>query len=305
MSAPGLSVVVVAWRAREDVRALAGTIPADPRFELVVVDNSGDVDVGAPAGDAGRVRVVAPGRNLGFAAGCNAGARAARAPCLLFLNPDARPAPDALTRLLAAFARHPGAAGLAPRLIGEDGAPQWSWQLRRLPAPWALLAHAFFWNPVRGPRREPGAGEPVAQPAAAALALRRSAFEAVGGFDEDFFPAWFEDVDLARRLAARGLTVVYAPEAVFTHRGGASVPALGYGGFLAAYDRNLALYLRRHHGRGWELAFRALVPVGALVRLLALPLRRPRRAASRAEAAAALLAAARAAAAGWPDGAAR
>lgn len=299
MSAPELSAVVVAWRAREDALALAAAFPADPRFELVIVDNSGEIT--APAGGSGRVALVAPGRNLGFAAGSNAGARAARAPRLLFLNPDARPAPGALERLLDAFARHPEAAGQAPRLVGEDGAPQWGWQLKPLPSPWALLAHAFFWNPTRGPRREPAAGSVVEQPAAAALALTRAAFDAVGGFDEGYYPAWFEDVDLARRLAARGLRVVYAPESVFVHRGGGSVPALGYGGFLAAYDRNLARYLRRHHGRAWELAFRALVPVGALARLVLLPLRRPRRAATRGEAAAALLSAARGAAAGWPD----
>src|SRR5690606_5351472 len=132
-----------------------------------------------------------------------------------------------------------------------------------------------------------------------ALALRRKAFESVGGFDAGYHPAWFEDVDLARRLAAAGETIVYLPAATFVHRGGASVPALGYGRFLAAYDRNLARYLRRHHGRGWELVFRALVPVGALLRTLALPLRRPRRAASRGEAARALLALAGGA---WRDG---
>ena len=298
MNGTELAVVVVAWRSARDAQELARAVPADPRFELVVVDNSGELAAGAWADTPGRV--LAPGRNLGFAAGSNLGARATSAPRLLFLNPDARPRAGAFDRLLEAFARWPDAAGLAPRLLGPGGAPQCAWQLRPLPGPAALLAHAFFWNPTRGPRREPAAGSPVAQPAAAALALARSAFDAVGGFDEAYFPAWFEDVDLARRLAARGAVVRYAPAAVFDHRGGGSVPALGYGGFLTAYDRNLARYLRRHHGRGWELAFRALAPVGALARLALLPLRRPRRARSRGEAAAALWSVARGAVAGWP-----
>jgi GT2 family glycosyltransferase len=298
VNAPELAVVVVAWRAAEDVRELARALPVSPRFELVVVDNSGELAAEALAGTAGRL--LSPGRNLGFAAGSNLGAQATSAPRLLFLNPDARPRADACQRLLEAFARWPDAAGFAPRLLGADGRPQCAWQLRALPGPAALLAHAFFWNPTRGPRREPAAGSLVEQPAAAALALSRAVFEAVGGFDEAYFPAWFEDVDLARRLAARRAVVRYAPEAIFDHRGGASVPALGYGGFLAAYDRNLARYLARHHGRGWELAFRTLAPLGALARLALLPLRRPRRARSRAEAAAALWAVVRGAAAGWP-----
>ena len=82
--------------------------------------------------------------------------------------------------------------------------PTPDWQLRRLPTPLALLAHALFWNPGAAAAAEPAAGAAIEQPAAAALALRRSVFEALGGFDEAFYPAWFEDVDLARRLADRG-----------------------------------------------------------------------------------------------------
>jgi len=297
VSAPELSIVVVAWRSGDDVRRLAAALPDEPACELVVVDNSGDLEL--PGAPSERVRVLRPGRNLGFAGGSNAGAAAARGALLLFLNPDARPRPDACARLRAAFARHPEAAGLAPRLVGPDGLPQARWQLRALPSPLSLLAHAFFWNPTRGPLVEPVEGTPVAQPAAAALALRRAAFEAVGGFDPEFHPAWFEDVDLARRLAARGLVVLYAPAAEFDHRGGSSVPALGYGGFLAAYDRNLARYLAKHHGTGWALLFRLLVPVGALLRLLVLPLRRPRRTATRGEAARALVAVALGARHAW------
>jgi N-acetylglucosaminyl-diphospho-decaprenol L-rhamnosyltransferase len=120
LAAPELSVVVVAWRAADDVRELAACFPADERFELVVVDNGGDlagVGLAVP-----RLVRVAPGRNLGFAGGCNAGAAASAAPRLLFLNPDARPEPGALERLLEAFERHPGAAGFAPRLVSPDGA---------------------------------------------------------------------------------------------------------------------------------------------------------------------------------------
>ena len=298
MSPIELSVVVVSWKAGEDVGEIAREFPRDPRFELIVVDNSGEVERELVDGD--RIRLLSPGRNLGFAAGSNAGARAARGARLLFLNPDARAVDQAFERILAAFREYPEASGCVPRLVGFDGAPQHTWQLKPLPGPGSLLAHALFWNPVRGPRLEPAAGTPVAQPAAAALALTRGAFEAVGGFDEAFHPAWFEDVDLARRLDAHGRRIVYTPSAVFLHRGGASVGDLGYAGFLLAYDRNLARYLRIHHGRAWELLFRALVPIGALARIAVLPLRRPRRAASRRAAAAALWRVARGARTGWP-----
>jgi GT2 family glycosyltransferase len=294
---PAIATIVVSWRSRDELAKLLPALPRESWHEVVVVDNGGDLD--AATIEASGARLIRPERNLGFAGGCNAGARASRAPLLLFLNPDARPLGDALGSLRDGFDRYPEAAGLVPRLVGLDGRSQCRWQLSPLPGPWSLLAHAFFWNPAAGPRREPAPGTPIAQPAAAALALRRETFEAVGGFDEAYLPAWFEDVDLALRLAQAGRSLLYWPAATFEHRIGSTVPALGYGRFLAIYDRNLARYLSRHHGRAWEIAFRALVPVGALLRIVALPLRRPRRAASRGEAARALWAVARGAVDGW------
>jgi len=275
---PQLSGVVVHWRNEELLARLASAWPRDPRFELVVVDNgsSGPLELG-PA------RLVQPGSNLGFGGGANAGAAEAKGPILLILNPDAIPETGALDRLLEGFASFPDAAGLAPKLVGPGGESQAGWQLRRLPSPWRLLLQAF---PFAGmpEEEEPESGAPVEQPAAAALAFRREAFESVGGFDAGFHPAWFEDVDLARRMKTAGLVLRYWPAAVFRHELGSTVPRLGYGPFLQIYYRNLIRYLGKHHGPAWVLAARiALVP-GVLIRLVLLPLRRPRRAGSRGEA---------------------
>ena len=163
---------------------------------------------------------------------------------------------------------------MVPALVGADGEPQHRWQLQPLPAPATLLRQTFFLAAARGPRTAPGRGAA-------------------------FYPAWFEDVDLARRLARAGHRLVYEPASRFVHAGGGSLPELGYGPFLWVYYRNLTRYLRLHHGAGWALAARLALPVGMTLRLLALPLRRPRRAPTRRAAAAALLAVARGAASGW------
>lgn len=276
---------------------LAGLItawPEDPRFELIVVDN-GSVG-GMPTG---RYRLVEPGRNLGFAGGANAGAAAARGEIFLLLNPDAHPAPGALDRLLEGFRALPDAAGLAPKLLGEEGDSQHRWQLRPLPSPATLLLQTLLIPSGKGPAEEPAAGARVEQPAAAALALRRSAFERVGGFDAGFFPAWFEDVDLAKRMGAEGMALHYWPAAVFRHGLGSSVPRLGYGPFLSIYYRNLDRYLKKHHGPIWAGVARGALTVGLLVRLVLLPIRRPVRASSRGEAARGLLAALRGALFVW------
>ena len=283
---PELAVIVVHWRAERDLAALLAAMPDDARFEVVVVDNS---DTAALA-SAPRVRLVRPGTNLGFAGGANLGATIAAAPLLFVANPDVRPEPGALEALLAGFAALPTAAGLAPRLVGVDGTPQTAWQLRALPRPGQLLQHALFRDASRGAVSQPAAGQAVAQPAAAALALRRSAWEQLGGFDSTFHPAWFEDVDLARRLATAGGTIAYWPDATFRHGLGGSVGPLGYGAFLWHYQCNLGRYLRKHHGRAWAAAARALLVVGATLRALLLPLRRPGRARSRGDALAGLAA---------------
>jgi len=290
---PLLTGVVIHWRNEDLLAGLVAAWPRDPRFELLVVDNGSTAPL--PAG----ARVLRPGRNLGFAGGANAGAAEAKGELLLILNPDVVPEDGALDRLLEGFAAHPEAAGLAPCLIGPEGEPQAAWQLRRLPSPWECLLHALPLPDFSGSKSEPTAGAPVEQPAAAALALRKEALARAGGFDATFHPAWFEDVDLARRFRQAGLKILYWPAARFRHRLGSTVPRLGYGPFLYIYYRNLGRYLTKHHGRGWAAAARAALVPGLAVRLLALPLRRPRRAASRREALAGLLAVLAGALSGW------
>jgi len=293
MAPPLLTGVVVHWRNEDLLAELVAAWPRDPRFELLVVDNGSSAPL--PSG----MNVLHPGRNLGFAGGANAGAAAAKGEILLILNPDAVPEEGALDRLLEGFGAHPEAAGLAPRLIGPAGESQTAWQLRRIPSPWQCLLHALPFPEPAAHAAEPPPGAPVEQPAAAALALRREAFTAVGGFDARFHPAWFEDVDLARRFQQAGLKILYWPAARFRHRLGSTVPRLGYGAFLYIYYRNLTRYLAKHHGRAWALAALAALVPGIAVRLLALPFRRPRRASSRPEALAGLCALLAGVLSGW------
>ena len=295
--APVLTAVAPHWHDEEHLAELVRGWPGDERFELIVVDNGSDGGPGELAAGRSNVRVLDPGRNLGFAAAVNRGAAQGGADLVLILNPDAVPQPGALEALVQGIESHPGAAGLAPRLVGADGGPQAAWQLRRLPGFGTLVGYCCFVEPATAPA--PPAGAPVEQPAACALLLRRAAFENAGGMDERFWPAWFEDVDLARRLADRGERVLYWPEAVFRHGLGGSVPRLGYSGFLAAYYRNLDRYARRHHGRGAALLLRVVLTGAAAMRILVLPLRCPRRARSRGEAFVGLWRLAAGAAAGW------
>lgn len=297
---PELSGVVVHWRNEEQLQRLLSAWPRDPRFELVVVDNSQSLPE-LPTW----VRRVDPEHNLGFAGGVNRGAAEARSAVILLLNPDVVPQPGALEAILSGLQEMPKAAGLAPRLweaAASDGASrslQFRWQLRPLPTPWTLLLQTLLIPAGQGPKDEPEAGEMIPQPAAAALAVRRDVLADLGGFDEGFYPAWFEDVDFAHRLSSTGLAFRYWPSAEFRHELGASVPGLGYGPFLWVYYRNLQRYLGKHHGRHWKLLATATLVAGMSLRFVLLPLVKPRRAGSRREAAQGLLSVACGALTAW------
>lgn len=299
---PLLSALVVHWQAEDDLEALLSHWPTgDTRFEVIVVNNGCSDPDRLTELCEGRAKLVEPGCNLGFAGGVNRAAENTSAPLLLLLNPDAYPTEGALDALLAASEKAPGAAGFAPNLVHPDGRSQARWQLRPLPSLLHLLRQGLFLPGPSGPAIAPPEGAPIGQPAAAALLIRRTVFQDLGGFDEGFHPAWHEDVDFAKRLRAQGEVFLFASRSTFVHGLGGSVSPLGYGRFLVAYYRNLAYYLSKHHGPGWALLLRILLVKAAFLRILALPLRQPSRALNRSDAARGLLRLARAAAFGFPD----
>ena len=130
----------------------------------------------------------------------------------------------------------PGAAGAGGCLVDDRGQPQVGFMVRQLPTAATLALEVLLlnriWpnNPVnrryRGLRLDYGARIPVEQPAGAFLMLRREVWEELGGFDESFWPLWFEDVDFCRRAADRGYRFYFEPRAVAKHTGGHSVAGL-------------------------------------------------------------------------------
>ena len=107
----------------------------------------------------------------------------------------------------------------------------------------------------------------VDQPAAACLMVRADAFDAVGGMDAHFHPAWFEDVDFCRRLIAKGLRIRFEPRATFVHHGGVAMRTLGLGRFSSIWYANMERYVRRHHGVAGWLLLKGLIGAGMSARI--------------------------------------
>lgn len=250
-------------------RSLAAATTAE--VELVLVDNGTEPDVADRVAAEAGGRVLRTGANLGYGGGANAGARGATQPWLVVANPDVVWEPGALDVLLDAARRHPTAGAFGPALLNEDGTVYPS--ARELPSLTQGVGHALFarvwpgnpWTRAYQRRQETAGQERVAGwLSGACLLLRREAFEAVGGFDEDYF-MFFEDVDLGERLARAGWANVYVPTARVLHVGGVSWKAKP-ARMIAAHHASAERYLHRRYHRWYQWPIRLAVSAGLRVR---------------------------------------
>jgi GT2 family glycosyltransferase len=272
--APAVTVAVVSWNTSEllvrCLRSLEDEARAG-RVRVVVIDNGSSDDSARTARRATPwAEVVEAGVNLGFGRAVNLVARSTAGEWLAIANADVELEPGALAALLACAADR-GVGAAAPRLILPNGRSQHS--VGPLPTVGLSLAFALglqrvvpglgdrlclegYWNPDR-PRDVPWA-------IGAFLLVRRSAFDAVGGFDERQW-MYAEDLDLGWRLRDAGWVTRYEPRARVAHCASAATSvAFGDQRMARFTDATYAVILRR---RGvipaWATAATNLAGAGA------------------------------------------
>jgi N-acetylglucosaminyl-diphospho-decaprenol L-rhamnosyltransferase len=225
-----IAAVIVTYNSEAEIGPCLDALRGCSR--VIVVDNASADATVEEASKRRWAHVISNPRNRGFAAAVNQGVRACDQPLLLLLNPDAVIA-SGFAGLAESCRIHGIAAG---KLVHPDGSPQHGFTIRRLPGASTLafeslgLNRLLPSNPVNRLYRYAGRdldieGE-AEQPAGAFLMVRRDVFDRLGGFDESFYPVWFEDVDFAARARGLGYTAWYVPEAVACHAGGHSVRRL-------------------------------------------------------------------------------
>jgi len=264
-------VVCVTYHPGPELEEFATSLEAATSgdAELVLVDNGADHTVAAEVAERHGATLLTPGRNLGYGAAANLGARGAVQPWVVVANPDIVWHPGSLDLLVEAGERaRAGAVG--PRLLNTDGTVYPS--ARDLPSLSQGIGHALLsriWpgNPwTRAYRREDDADaeRPAGWLSGACLVLRREAFEQVGGFDERYF-MFFEDTDLGDRLGRSGWTNLYVPAAQVTHIGGTSWRARP-APMIRAHHASALRYLRGRYHRWYQAPVRAALRVGLAVR---------------------------------------
>lgn len=285
------SVVIVTWNSERWIERCLRSIPAacdGLTYEILVYDNaSADAtlkSVEAVRDDAvddvrASLRVMRGSENAGFATATNRAIAQSRGKYVFLLNPDCELDRGAL-RILHEFLRsNPAVAAVAPLLADVRGKSQREFQLRRFPT-LQMLAFDVLALDRAMPRNRVSARyryrdldltrpQRIDQPAAAALLIRREVLEEVGPFDEQFEPAWFEDVDYCRRLDAAAKPVFVVPAVGARHFGGSSLEHLSFGAFTDFWYRNMWRYAVKWFPRGKAETLRWIIIAAMLLRCAA------------------------------------
>jgi GT2 family glycosyltransferase len=225
-----MAVVIVSYNTRELLRSCLASVVAEDPEEVVVVDNaSTDGSAQMVRDEFPKVSLLANEQNTGYGAAANQGFAACASDYVLLLNSDTRLQPGALLPLTEYLDRHPRAAVVGPRLVEPDGTLQPS--AYSFPTPFNLFLEESGLFRVgrliprvrnRYLRTWPhDYAREVPWVLGGVMAIRRRAFDQVGGFDETIF-MYQEDIDLCYRLHQAGWQVHFAPVATVVHVGGAS-----------------------------------------------------------------------------------
>lgn len=261
------AVVVVNHDTREDLLACLRSLREAGADEVVVAD-SGSRDgsleaVEAAFPEVGRLRLA----NLGFGRAANAGVRETSATAVVLTNADTVFPAGAVAALGSYLDKHGDVGAAGPLVRFPDGRLQLS--ARSFPSLGQALGHALFglwWPRNRWTRAyrltdwDHTSERDVDWLSGCCLAVRRTAFDAVGGFDPAYF-MFVEDVDLCARLRDAGWRVTFAPVAEVVHAIGGSVQRRRFR-MVVEHARSLDRFFGRRYATGARRLARPLVRVG-------------------------------------------
>lgn len=264
-------VVVVTYNSGD---VIGRCLDACRDLPVVVVDNASADNTRDVIQSRTSVRLIANRGNLGFAAAVNQGIAELDAELILLLNPDVEL--QTTIHPLESACEEEGVAGAGGQLISFEGRTQAGFTVRRFPTPLTLVFEILGvnrllpWNPVNRRYRylDRDLSQPFEadQPAGALLMFRREVWQRLGGFDTQFTPLWFEDVDFCRRLRGLGLKIQYVPVVKAKHRGGHSIASLDQTRREMFWYGSLLRYASKHFSPYAYRGVSAAVVLGACLR---------------------------------------
>lgn len=287
MARTNLSIIIVNWNSAEYVRKCLASIRSnDPSIEpeIIVVDNASYDHCGEMLqAEFPGVRFVQNDRNSGFAAANNLGYRYATKGVLLFLNPDTEVMDGSLTTILKYLHELPDAGVVGCRLLNSDLSLQTSCvqpfptllnQALDVDRLHQLFPKARLWGTegLSSMQQQPVEVEAIP---GACMMIKRSVFEKVGLFSEEYF-MYTEDIDLCYRIRMRGYKNYFVGRAEIIHHGGGSSAEQAKSHFSEVLMKeSIRRFFRKTGGPFGAAAYKSTIFVSSLIRLLALALLTP------------------------------
>jgi GT2 family glycosyltransferase/glycosyltransferase involved in cell wall biosynthesis len=185
------------------------------KIEVIVVDDESSDETEAGIAEIEGLRYFRTEQNLGFIGSCNHGAEQAKGQYLVMLNNDTQVLDGWLDKLLDTFRLFPEAGLVGAKLIYPDGSLQECGGI--------VFQDGSGWNYGRGDNPERPDYMHVREVdycSGACIMIETALFNEMGGFDNNYAPAYYEDTDLAFRIRARGLKVLVQPASIVIHHEG-------------------------------------------------------------------------------------
>lgn len=282
---PSVSIVTITYWTGDVLERCVESLRRQMADEIILIDNGNPDDVSARldklSNQDSRLHVIRPGRNTGFAAGCNIGASLATGDFIVLVNPDCVLVPDTIERMLRVATRRPNIWLCGGRLQNPDGTEQRGSRRETL-TPWRAVVellrldriapnhpyfrrfHQFEDGSIKGNIEVPAVS-------GAFMMIRKEAYEHLGGMDEKFF-IHFDDADLCMRVWKEGGQVIFCGDIPILHYRSSSDVSQTFVEWHKA--KGLGYFFRKHFGDtypGWSLS---IVATLVWIRFLAILPRR-------------------------------
>jgi len=261
-----ISVIIVSYNSRSVLHDCLASLESELWNQVIVVDNlSSDGSAEMVREDFPWANLIVSKKNGGYGAAANLAIAECSTKYVLLLNPDTVLHPGATQVLGDYLDQYPQVAIAGPQLLNPDGTRQIS--CFEYPTPLATLKKEtslarLGWHSSNVPSVGiEGQSDPAAQSEfwvlGAALAIRRNAFDFVGGFDESYF-MYYEEVDLCYRLKQAGWQIDYVPGTAVMHIGGASTKRQR-AAMLRQLYRSLCHFYQQHYSGSQKALLRLIL----------------------------------------------